>query len=166
MEKKVIELYGENEPSLLRKKRLAWITAAAAVMVLTVAVCIFFCVKTRPTTAGRMLVYTIAASTLGGWIAISILRFVIADISYAIKHTETMLKEERETIEGSFGLTDEKLLIKKGVSMQRVNVRTKSGDRHLQIYSKKAKYLDCEKAVRAESVMGFIVAYEVEDESD
>ena len=112
-----------------------------------------------------MLLYTICASTIGGWIVISVVHFAIDEVRRAIAHTKAVLEGERMAVDGRFTLTNERLIVKRGVSMLRVDVSGVPRLDSLQLYDKKKALFNAEKATRVYSVHGFVTAYE-EGEGD
>ena len=69
-----------------------------------------------------------------------------------------MQKGERKTEEGPFRLTGERLRVRNGVAMERLDGPNGS----VQVLDRKAKRLRGVKILRVESVYGFAVACEVE----
>lgn len=165
MERNLIELYSTDDIPRLKKKERLYTAAAVAVGLLTLAVCVFFCILSRTHDPKKMLLYSICASTIGGWIVISVVHFAIDEVRRAIAHTKAVLEGERTAVDGRFTLTNERLIVKRGVSMLRVDVDGVPRLASLQLYDKKRALFSAEKAARVYSVHGFIVAYE-EGEDD
>lgn len=158
MESERWELYDASEPEKLRNSRRIWIAAAVMIALLGLGVCIALCVLARPETGTAMMIAAIAVSTLTGWIDISISYFAVSELKHIEKHTEAMLKGERKTEEGPFTLTNERLRVKKGVGMVRLDGPRGS----VQVFDGKAKRLQGVTIRSVESVYGFVVACEVE----
>lgn len=164
MERHVIELYSADDIPRLKKKERRYTAAAVIFGVLTLAVCVLFCILSRTYDQKRMLLYTICSSTIGGWVVISLAHFAVAEVRRAIAHTKAVLEGERNAVDGKFTLTNERLLVKRGVSMVRVDVAGAPRVASLQLYDKKKALFNAAKAVRAYSVHGFIAAYEEGEE--
>ena len=158
-------LYLQSDIDRLRRQTALWIAAAGGVLVVTLALCIMFCVRTHTANAPAMLRNTILTSILGGWIALTLRIFVIDELCYAKKHTEAMLQGPRETVTGTFTRTDEHIRIRRGVSMQKIQADTEGRTLALQLYDGAAKRFPRTGVVRVETVYGFIVAYEVADDA-
>ncbi len=156
----MVELYGKANIEALRKKTARWIAMAVGIVVLTLALCVGFCVCTRTANAERMLAYTIVTSILGGWTALTIRIFVIDELIYARKHTEAMLTDPRERVSGTFTVTKERVRIKRGVTMRKVKVDGAPGVASLQLYEGLANRFPQTGVTAVETVYGFIVAYE------
>lgn len=165
MERKMIELYQKNELENLRRKLFIQIALLAAVAVLTLAACIAICTKVSAYNAKELLYWCVGISTAGSWIALSIRIFGIDGTRAAIKHTETMLEGERETVTGTFALTNERVRIRNGVSLIRVHCDSPERVGALQLYDKKRERFKTQNAAMVQTVYGFVVAYE-EDVSD
>ncbi len=163
MENRIVELYDASDLAALKKQRRVWIGVAVAVGVLTLALCILFCLLTRPQNEQTMLWSILITSAVGGWIVITLLHFRIDECKWALAHTEAMLSGEREPVEGSFAYTEEYTRIRKGISMRRVAVSGAPKVPTLEVYEAKVRRFAPEKAVRVYSVYGFITAYEVRD---
>lgn len=166
MGKRTIELYSPDEPALLEKKARSFTGVCVLIGALTLAGCIFICTKVDPLNVSRMLIAAFALSTIGGWAVISIAHFVVAEYKNAAKHVRAILDGEGERTEGRFSADREIIRIKHGVSMLRVSAYGAGGSETLSLYSRKAKRFDAEKAVAVRKVLGFIAAYEVEDENN
>lgn len=160
MKFRTVELYKSSDPAEQRARLRLWIGAAAAIAAATLLACIVLCTRVRTENAQRLLLWCIALSTLGGWIVLSLRIFAIDEWRSAIRHTEAMLSGPREVTEGAFTLTTERVRIKNGVSMVRVQVDGAPHVQSLQLYDKKRKQFETAKPVRVTTVYGFIVAYE------
>ena len=165
MEKRMIELYSQEEIGLLKKKRNVWIGIAVAVAALALAFCIFFCMRTNTANRDRMLLGTIISSTLGGWIVITVTHFVVEEYQNAEKHIVAVLEGPREYEEGSFEWTGEHLRVRKGISMTGIR-KVGAVKGNLYLYDAKKKLFQAERAVRVCTVYGFVAAYEVNDDLD
>ena len=166
MEKKTTELYSPDEPALLEKKARGFTALCVVIGALTLAGCIYICTKVDPVNVSRMLIAAFALSTLGGWIVISIAHFVVGEYKNAAKHCRAILDGEGETVEGRFAVEKEVIRIKHGVAMRTVRQEGAERAETLRIFTKKAKLFDAEKAVSVRKVLGFVAAYEVEDENN
>lgn len=165
MKKRTLELYNESDLRSLRKRIALWVIAAALAGAAALGYCIFNCVRLRPSIANALLIKTIIASTAGGWIVISLVHFVIAELRNGIRHTEAMLAGEREEVCGAFTVSPEKLYIKNGVPLQTVRVDGDGGSSHINIASDKAARFSQIRTEKVYCVHGFIVACEVDDEN-
>lgn len=161
MEKQVIELYDERDIAQLTQRRHVWLVVAVAIAAVGLALCITFCFLARTGTVDRMLLSAIITSTVTGWIVISIVHFAIDENRNAQKHIVAMLEGPREVVEGPFTLTKERLRVRRGVSMVRID-----GKQSLQVYDKKAALLANRSIARIYAVYGFAVAYEANDALD
>ena len=166
MERKLIELYSPDDIVRLRRRRRTVTAIAAAAALVTLAVCVFFCARTTAKNAGRMLLCAVIASTLGGWVVITLVRFFIDEYKRGEKHVKAILEGEREPVDGKFTLTNERLSVIRGVSMLRIRVEGAPRVASLQLYDKKKKLFDGAKARRVYAVHGFAAAYETEGEGD
>ncbi|MBO4384062.1 MAG: hypothetical protein J5854_01410 [Clostridia bacterium] len=162
METRIIELYSAGEAADLKKKRIVWNAVSFLVLAITLSVCAVFCASAYRTETFEKLPYAIAASIAGSFVYLTLRIFVVSDIKAASDHVDAILKGEAETVTGRFTLTKERLFIKKGVAMTKVGVSGQERISSLQIYDKKKKLFDAEKAVSVKVVFGFITAYEVE----
>ncbi|MCR5611981.1 MAG: hypothetical protein K6F68_09175 [Clostridiales bacterium] len=162
MDTKIIELYSEEEETVYRKKRIVWNVVSFLVLAAALTVCVFFCVSAYRAETFDTLPYVIFTSIAGWTVYLTIRIFVIADLKAAVKHIEAIRKGEAEIVTGRFSLTKERLYIKKGIAMTKVNVSGNDKVTSLQIFDKKKKLFDADKAVSVKVVFGFITAYEAE----
>ena len=163
MERPITELYRRDEPMALQRRARAWIVVAALVGVAALAACAGLCALARPSNWRRLLLYTAAVSTLGGWIVITLSHFVIAELKHAQKHVEAVRDGAREPIDGRIVLTDERIRVKNGVAMRRARVEGSEGSRSVQVYEKKAAKLRGVRTARVYATHGFVTAYEADD---
>ena len=166
MEKRVIELYSKDDIAIIDRKRKGWIAAAIAAAILTLAGCIFFCLRTNTLNAQTMLLYCIICSVLGGWVIISIVRFPIQDLKNAKKHTIAILNGTREEVRGRFTLTDERIRIINGIAMYKVKAEDAGRESSLQLFEGKKKQFSGVETDCVYSVHGFVAAYEADNESN
>lgn len=159
------ELYSYEELASLKKRKAAAVAVAAAIALVTLALAIVCCIKADRHAPKEMLIRAIVISTVGGWIVISLVHFLIDELTYAIKHSRAMLEGEKEEVGGRFKLTDERWLVKRGVAITEVKAEpddpSPRAPVRLQIYDKKKKRFD-EAAVRVETCHGFITAFYTE----
>ena len=160
METKTIRFYSESE--LKKLKRGLWIARIAAIMLalITLAVCIWFCVNVNTANALSQLVKTMIVSALGGWAVITLRITAIKHYKYAAAHCEAILKGEEERTEGRFAVSDTVTRIYRGVSFYRVRVNDEA-ESNMSIYSRYRKRFDESRAAAVYTVYGFITAYEV-----
>ena len=159
-----VELYGEGDLAAARRKAAFWRAAAVIIAAAGLGVCIWFCTKATPYVYLEWLKKTVIVSAVTGWAVITIRIFPLEKHKAAARHIESVTTGQRETVEGSFEVTDERTSIKRGVSMYRIKVEGDPEVASLQVYEAKAGLLRGENPVRIESVHGFAVAYEVEYE--
>lgn len=162
MERKLIELYSEKELASYKKKRIVWNVVSFLVLAAALSLCVVFCVSAYRTETFKMLPYAIFTSIAGWSVYLTLRIFVIADIKAAADHIEAIIKGDPETVTGRFELTKERLYIKKGVVMTKVDVTENPKTTSLQLFDKKKKLFDAEKAVSVRVVFGFITAYEAD----
>ena len=166
MNSKVIELYGRDELAKARG-RLRAVTALCAVIgALTLAFCILCCVKAGTHDRTRLMLYAIAASTLGGWAIIAVRVFWLARLKNEKKHIEAITSGARERIEGWFAPTGERFRVINGVGLTRIAYSRDDEIGTLGLWSKKEKSFDSERAAAVYTSQGFITAYEVQNEGD
>ena len=159
MENEITELYSEKE--LARVKRgLALLRAGAvALALITLGLCVYFCISADRHYPKDALIRTIACSCIGGWAVITLRVFFISRLRYRRDHIKAMLEGRREEITGSFALTRERTFIIKGVAMRRVEVTGNEREHSLQVYDRKAPLFNADKATAVYAVHGFIVGY-------
>ena len=160
-----IRFYSKAE--LKKLKTSLWIARIAATLLalITLAVCIWFCVNVNTANALRQLVMTMIVSALGGWAVITLRITAIKHYKYAVAHCEAILKGAEEKIEGRFTVSESITRIHGGVSFYcvRVNDEEENG---VSLYSRYRKRFDESKALAVYTVYGFITAYEAAYEAD
>lgn len=164
MKTNIIELYGPDELAREKRRLLVWIVVLVLAAALVLAACIVLCTHVTQRNWQRMLTAVLLTSVLGGWTVLSLRIFVLDQIRFGEKHVAAIEEHraERERFEGTFTLTNERLLVKNGVSMQRVQSdNPKAGV--LQLYRRKVKRFDAARAAAVYVEFGFITAYEVCD---
>ena len=161
----MIELYQKNELDKLRYQLFIQIAVLAAVAVLTLASCIAICTRVSTYNSKELLYWCVGISIVGSWIALSIRIFGIDGTRSAIKHTAAMLEGERETVTGTFTLTDERVRVRNGVSLIRVLCDSPERVGTLQLYERKRERFNAQNTAKVQTVYGFVVAYE-EDTAD
>ena len=166
MESKVIELYDRDELKKARGRLRALAALCAVIAALTLAFCIYCCVRAGEHDRTRQMLYAIAASTLGGWAVIAIRVFWLSKLKNEKKHIEAMTSGERERVEGWFAPTGERFRVINGVGLTRIAYSAGYETGTLGLWSKKEKDFDCERAKAVYTSQGFITAYEVQNEGD
>ena len=160
------ELYSKKDIETLKKRMGVWIGAACAVGGAALFACVFLCAVAARAHSNLLLPIMICISTVGGWIVITLYRFVIVEYRNALKHVRAMLEGgETETVSGRFTLTKDRLFIKNGVAIVRVAVEGEDSASSVRIYDKKKKLIPASFSGRAKTVYGFITAYEVSDDN-
>lgn len=161
MEKPITELYQKDEPSRLMKRANYWRAAAAFVAVLTLAVCVNFVCTLDRNSFSKKLFSAVIASTLGGWAVISLLHFGSGDMKNEARHAKAVLGSPRETIEGKLVLTNERVYIKKGVTMRKVLIELDGRPvKSLQLNERKLKLVESRETTKVVSSSGFVAAFE------
>ena len=95
----------------IRRERLAvWGLAA-----LTLGLCVLFCSLTTTRNAGRMELYTLVTSCLGGWIVIYLRVFGLQESLHEREHARYLMRSERKTVRGKLGITKERMRIKNSI---------------------------------------------------
>lgn len=161
MDKLVTELYKKEELGALKARKRIWMIFSIAALVIALALCVSFCLRANVLNSSRMLIYCVIASTVGGWIFLTIRIFPISRIKAAIKHTEAMLAGGREFVKGSIRVTDERVFVKNGVPLVRVGSEKGS----LRVWSEKAEELKEAEPEGVYCVYGIITAYEAKHEN-
>ncbi len=160
MKSRITELYHPEELDELRRKIRRGTVITVLIGLLTLAVCVALCCFVTPKNATTLLLGTVVASTLGGWAVISVSYFGVEEHKNAYKHCEAMLSGERERIDGTYELTDERLRVKRGVAMRRIRVDGVPRVGSVQVYDKKADRLKDVHHGALYTVYGFVTAYE------
>jgi hypothetical protein len=160
MDKTVKELYKEEELAAYRAKKRLWNFASFAVLALALALCVSFCLRANVLNSSRMLIYCFITSAVGGWIFLTMHIFPLAKTRAAIKHIEAMLAGEREYHAGALRVTDERVFVKNGVPLVRVD----SDGGVLRVWSEKAEELKKAELKGVYCVYGIIAAYEEKHE--
>lgn len=161
MENCVRELYDERELPRLKAKLVIQRAAAVLIGLAVIGLCVWSLLETDRHYPAPGLIRTIAISTLGGWLIITLRLLVIKRTGYAYAHVKAILEGRREAVEGAFTLTGHRLLLEKGVNMRTVTVTGAERTDTLRLWDGKAKLFDDKNAVKVYAVYGFIAAYEI-----
>ncbi len=157
-----IELYRKEVQERARERKSRAAKAMLAVAGAGLLICILLCVFTTRKNEGVMLPLTIGTSVLAGWIVIFLSHAVYGEANATVRHMEAMYEGERETVCGRFTKTGDVYRIRHGVTMRRVRFVSEDGhDSVLNICESLQKDLPDTFCGRADTVYGFIVAYEV-----
>lgn len=141
---------------------MLWRIIAIATALITAAAVVFIVKRVDPLNKYRMFVLASAVCTLGGWTVITLRILATGRLRAAAAHVKAVLTGKSEMIEGRFIKTDERIWVKKAVTMCTVDVE---GSSPIHIYDKKLKLFDF-GTKKVWVVHGFITAYEAEDETD
>ncbi|MCR5809218.1 MAG: hypothetical protein K6G56_06605 [Clostridiales bacterium] len=161
MDKQIIELYEKDEPCLLEKRARIWRAVALGVAFLTLTVCVLLVININRFHFNKELAAAIAVCTVGGWTVISLMHFPAGDSHNEARHAKAILEAERETVPGKLTVTDERIYIKKAVTMRKVLVENGEEKKSLWINERK---LGAVKGLETKTVYaanGFVAAVEV-----
>lgn len=156
MEKR--ELYSPELLSALKKKNSISKAALCVFIGAAVLACVLMCNLQTTLSSRRYELITMAVSTVAGWVTIYWSLDVISARKKLISHAETLLSGERETVEGACSILPGIVKIPGSVEI----VKVKIGGRTLNLDRDRLRDFDCAgKTVRAESVHGYVVSWEV-----
>lgn len=161
MKKGLVELYGDDDLARLRREIGRARAICGVLAVAGLAVCLTMIALTGTANAARMELAVIAVSTVVGWLVIYGALFAIGTRRRELRHA-TMLREgERQEARGAVTVTDERVTIRKSVTVRKVEVRGEQGTQTLRVCESRAEALTSPDIAAVYAVHGYVAAYEV-----
>lgn len=161
MKEGLVELYDDGDMARLRRQITRARLIYGAMAVAGLMACLTMIALTRTGNAARMEPAVIAVSTVVGWLVIYGVLFVIGTRRKELRHA-TMLREgERQEVRGAVTVTDERVTIRKSVTVRKVEVRGDQGTQQLRVCESRAEALTSSAVTAVYAVHGYVAAYEV-----
>lgn len=110
-----IDLYGPEDLKRLERKILWERVLVWGIAALTLGLCVLFCCLTTTRNAGRMELYTLITSCLGGWFVIYRRIFGLQESKHEREHARYLNRSERSEVSGKLGITRERMRIKNSI---------------------------------------------------
>lgn len=161
MKKGLVELYGDDDLARLRQQIQRARVIYGAMAVAGLAACLTMIALTGTGNAARMELAVIAVSTVVGWLVIYGLLFVIGTRRKELRHASMLREGERQEARGAVTVTEERVTIRKSVTVRKVEVRGDQGTRQLRVCESRAEALMSADIVAVYAVHGYVAAYEV-----
>ena len=120
------------------KRERVIVCALAAV---TLALCVLFCCLADSRNAARMELYTVIASTLGGWLVIYRRLFCMQAAKHEREHAQHLLETELSSLRGRLTVTKERLRIKKSIRIRNLLLENGEGVHRLRVNETKVPQL-------------------------
>ena len=161
MKEGLVELYDDGDLARLRGQILRARVICGAMAVAGLIACLTMIALTGTGNAARMEAAVIAVSTVVGWLVIYGVLFAIGTRQRELRHA-TMLREgERQEVRGAVTVTDERVTIRKSVTVRKVEVRGAQGTQTLRVCESRAEVLTSPDIAAVYAVHGYVAAYEV-----
>ena len=109
------DFYGPADLGRLDRKIMRERIAVWGLGALTLGLCVLFCCLTTTRNAGRMELYTLVTSCLGGWIVIYLRLFGLQESLHEREHARYLMRGERRELRGKLGITKERMRIKNSI---------------------------------------------------
>lgn len=161
MNEQIVELYGDSDMARLKRRIKGWTVGLCVLAVAALVACIAMAASVRTENATRLELTAVAVSTVAGWIVIYGAIFVVAATRRELTHAEMLHREPRERVVGAVTVTKERLIIRKSITVRRVEVCGADGTRRLLVCESRAKKLAAGDAAAVYAAYGYIAAYEV-----
>lgn len=157
---KIVELFPDADMERLARQIRRWRTALCILAAAALAACVCMAAAAGTANADRMEIAAIIVSTFAGWIVIYCAIFVVTARRRELAHAAMLRTEDRQRVEGTVAVTDERFTIRKSVAVRRVEV---CGDeeRRLLVCDSRAAALAASGAVAVYTAHGYVAAYEV-----
>ena len=110
-----IDLYGPEDLNRLERKIVWERVLVWGIAALTLGLCVLFCCLTTTRNAGKMELYTLITSCLGGWLVIYLRVFGLLETKHEREHVRYLLRAERSEVRGKLGITRERMRIKNSI---------------------------------------------------
>ena len=121
----VLRLKEENKRTLTRL--LVWLG-------LTLCACAALCFGLTPLNSTRRLVTTVAVSSVGGWVALYVLRYGLLRRRHERRHVEWILEQPKEHLEGTVRMTDSVLRLRGSIPVRTVLLEGEDGAKRLKLF--------------------------------
>lgn len=161
MARQIIELYSETDMTQLRRRIKRWQTALWIFAACALAVCLGLIVHAGTENAAQMEGTVIAVSTVAGWIVIYCSIFVVTAGRRELSHANMLHNENRQIVQGSVTVTNERVSIIRSITARRVEVSGDGETRRLLVCENRADALEAAGAVVLYAAHGYVAAYEV-----
>lgn len=161
LEERIIELFSDEDRSLMRQQIKRWRTALWILTVAALASCIVMAALTGTANASQMEFAVVAVSTVVGWIVIYGSIFIVSSKKHELSHAEMLKKEGRKRIDGEFTVTDEKVVIKHSITARKIEVICDGETKRLLVCESRADALKAADATTLYTANGYVAAYEV-----
>lgn len=161
METHRIELYDDAVLARLRRKIKYGSAALLALSAGALAACLVLIALTGTENASRMELAAIAVSTVAGWIVIYGSIFVVGDARRELAHARMLHSEPRQRVQGAVTVTKERVVIRRSITVRRVEVRDGGQCHRLLVCQSRAAALTGADCAAVYTAHGYIAAYEV-----
>ena len=161
MDEKATELYTDADMARMDRRIKRWRRALWALAAGALAVCAGLAAAADTMNAQRMELAAIAVSTVAGWVVIYGGIFVLTPARRELAHAGMLRKEERQAVEGTVTVTDERFAIRKSVAVRRVEVRGEDETHRLLVCESRAKALAAAGTAVLYTCHGYVAAYKV-----
>ena len=154
------ELYTDQDILLLESRiaklrRTLFIIAAAALLI-----CILFCCITHTSNEEKMLIGTIAVSTLSGWFLLYIRKFLLKAAENELAHAKMLKQSERTLCRGTVEVTDEKLRIINSITFRFVDILDGEARRRIKVIDSRSEAIkNAGKELELQLANGYVAAW-------
>ena len=161
MTQQIIELYSDEDVAKFSRQIKRWRIALWIFTACALAACLRMIALTDTENAARMEGMVIAVSTVAGWIIIYCSIFVVTARRRVLSHANMLRSEERQTVQGSVAVTNERVPIIRSITARRVEVSGDGEPRRLLVCEDRADVLAAAGAAVLYTSHGYVAAYEV-----
>ena len=136
-----IDLYGPEDLKRL-DRRIVWERVLVwGVAALTLGLCVLFCCLTTTRNAGRMELYTLITSCLGGWLVIYRRIFGLQESKHEREHARYLNRSERSEVSGKLGITRERMRIRNSIRFRILTLDDGEMTRRLKVNENRVRAL-------------------------
>lgn len=157
----VTELYTPEALTRLERKNRIWAWIVCGFAALALAACVILCAGTTTANAAARELSVIAVSTVCGWIVIALTVNVLLRGRREAAHERNVLVGERQAHTGDVSVTDERVRIRKSITVRTVLLRDGESVRRFHVNEEKARALNgAPERLTVYTVNNYIVGFE------
>lgn len=162
MPNQIVSLYPPErlarlEQRVRRLRVILWVLAAVGL-----TACVLLTCFSNTANSSAMMLRTMAVSILVGWVVIYLAIFGVGDGKKELSHAAHLADDEPQTVTGTVRVDPRRFRIRKSITVQKVFVRTETGERSFLVNASRAGELS--RAGERLTLFvrhGYVAAYEV-----
>ena len=162
MERVTRELYSDADIGRLQKRLTGWKVGLGVLAAVGLAICVTLAALTRTANASAMELSAVLTSTVFGWVVIYFAIFEVTPRRRELGHVMMLRSGERQRLEGTVTVTDERLIIRRSIAIRRVQVQSGDQVQGALVIDTRAEALKNAGAAAVYIVNGYVAAYDTD----